>query len=125
MFGLSFWEIGIILAIALIVLGPSKLPDLAKSFGKALREFRKATEDFKSTMDDEMYRPDPPQTKLPAESIARPLPPPATTGDVAAAATAAAQASASADPAHAMGAPPAAEAEIVPPAAPGVPEKKV
>ena len=80
MFGLSFWEIGIILAIALIVLGPSKLPDLAKSFGKALREFRKATEDFKSTMDDETYRNEIPQTKLPAETVSRPLS--ATTGPV-------------------------------------------
>ena len=60
MFGLSFWEIAIILGIALIVLGPTKLPELAKSLGKGIREFRKATEDFKSTVDDEMHRPDPP-----------------------------------------------------------------
>lgn len=56
MFGLSFWEIAIILAIALIVLGPSKLPDLARSLGKGLREFRKATEDFKSQVNDEAYK---------------------------------------------------------------------
>lgn len=68
MFGLSFWEIAIIMAIALILLGPSKLPDLAKAFGKSLREFRKATEDFKSTIQDEAYR-EPPQQQLP-----RPLP---------------------------------------------------
>jgi len=81
MFGLSFWEIAIILAIALIVLGPSKLPDLAKSFGKSLREFRKATEDFKSTIDTENYREEPrredpkpmiPNRATPAESI-RPI----------------------------------------------------
>lgn len=59
MFGLGFWEIGIILAILLIVFGPSKLPDLAKGLGKGLREFRKATEEFKSTIEDEVHRPDP------------------------------------------------------------------
>ncbi|MFO0725479.1 MAG: twin-arginine translocase TatA/TatE family subunit [Myxococcota bacterium] len=64
MFGLSFWEIAIIMAIALILLGPSKLPDLAKAFGKSLREFRKATEDFKSQIQEEAYR-EPPQQQLP------------------------------------------------------------
>src|SRR5262245_45034675 len=61
MFGLGFWEIAIILAVALLVLGPSKLPELAKGLGKGLREFRKATEDFKSTIEEEAYRPDPPK----------------------------------------------------------------
>lgn len=59
MFGLGFGEIAVILVIALIVLGPNKLPELARSLGKGLREFRKATEDFKSTIQDEAYRPDP------------------------------------------------------------------
>jgi sec-independent protein translocase protein TatB len=59
MFGLSFWEIAMILAIALIVLGPSKLPDLARSLGKGLREFRKATDDLKSQISEEAYREDP------------------------------------------------------------------
>jgi TatA/E family protein of Tat protein translocase len=57
-FGLSFWEIAIILAIALIVLGPKKLPELARSLGKGIKEFRKATEDFKSTMDSELHADD-------------------------------------------------------------------
>jgi TatA/E family protein of Tat protein translocase len=61
MFGLGFWEIAIILAVALLVLGPSKLPELAKGLGKGLREFRKATEDFKSTIEDEVYKPEPPK----------------------------------------------------------------
>ena len=64
MFGLSFWEIAIILAIALIVLGPKKLPELARSLGKGLKEFRKATDDFKSTMDAEL-RSDDKAKKLP------------------------------------------------------------
>jgi TatA/E family protein of Tat protein translocase len=77
MFGLGFWEIAIILAIALIVLGPSKLPELAKGLGKGLREFRKATEDFKSTIEDEMYKPDhdPHHRMQPGEQAAQILPP--------------------------------------------------
>jgi TatA/E family protein of Tat protein translocase len=76
MFGLGFWEIAIILAVALLVLGPSKLPDLARGLGKGLREFRKATEDFKSTIDEEVYRPDPPKTHAPIaeKRPAEPLP---------------------------------------------------
>jgi TatA/E family protein of Tat protein translocase len=76
MFGLGFWEIAIILAIALIVLGPSKLPELAKGLGKGLREFRKATEEFKSTIEDEMYKPDPnDRRRIPGEQVAQILPP--------------------------------------------------
>jgi len=43
----------IILAIALIVFGPNKLPELARAFGKAMREFRKATEEVKESFRDE------------------------------------------------------------------------
>lgn len=59
MFGLSFWEIAIVLAVALVILGPTKLPELARSLGKGIREFRKATDDFKSTVEEGMSEPDP------------------------------------------------------------------
>ena len=77
--GLGFWEISIILGIALVILGPTKLPELARSFGKGLREFRKATEEFKSTIDTEVHRPDPPKPSARIESPkpAAPVPAPA------------------------------------------------
>ena len=46
MFGIGMPEMILIMAIALIVIGPKKLPDLAKSLGKAMGEFKKATSDF-------------------------------------------------------------------------------
>ena len=51
MFNMSLPEILVILAIALIVIGPKKLPDIAKSLGKALGEFKKATSTFKESLD--------------------------------------------------------------------------
>ena len=42
MFNIGFQELLIILAIALIVVGPSKLPALARSLGRGIGEFRKA-----------------------------------------------------------------------------------
>ncbi len=56
MFGIGMPEMLMILAIALIVIGPKKLPDLAKSLGRAMREFRRATSEFKETLavDDDL-----------------------------------------------------------------------
>lgn len=49
MFGIGMPELILIAVVALIVLGPNKLPDLAKSLGRAVREFRKATAEMKET----------------------------------------------------------------------------
>ena len=51
MFGIGMPEMLLILAIALIVIGPKKLPDLAKSLGRALREFKKATSELKDSLE--------------------------------------------------------------------------
>ena len=50
MFGMGMPEILLILAIALIVLGPKKLPEIAKSLGRGIAEFKKATSDFKESI---------------------------------------------------------------------------
>ena len=50
---LGWPEIMIILVIALIVFGPRKLPELGKTLGQSLAQFRKASEDFKRTWDKE------------------------------------------------------------------------
>jgi sec-independent protein translocase protein TatA len=45
-------ELIVILVIALVVIGPQKLPDLARSLGKGLAEFKRATEDFKRNVEE-------------------------------------------------------------------------
>src|SRR6185437_8406031 len=47
-------EILIILVIALIVFGPRKLPELGKTLGQSLAQFRRASEDFKRQWEDEV-----------------------------------------------------------------------
>ncbi|MBE3585580.1 MULTISPECIES: Sec-independent protein translocase subunit TatA/TatB [Desulfofundulus] len=42
MFGMGPWELILILIIALVIFGPSKLPEVGQALGKGLREFRRA-----------------------------------------------------------------------------------
>ena len=65
MFGLGMSEIFVILVIALIVIGPKKLPEIAKSLGKAMGEFKRATNDLK----DSFSINDPPPTYRPMDSL--------------------------------------------------------
>lgn len=88
MFGLSFGELVIIAVLALVLLGPDRLPDAMKTVGKGLREFKKATDDLKDQIESEIYddrkaRPSlvPP---VPAAQVPGPAgpPPPATVENV-------------------------------------------
>jgi Tat protein translocase TatB subunit len=51
---MSFPHLIVIAVIALIVLGPEKLPQVARMLGKAMAEFRRITGDFRSTIEGEM-----------------------------------------------------------------------
>jgi sec-independent protein translocase protein TatB len=93
MFGLGFGEILIILVLALVLLGPSKLPEAAKQLGKGLREFKKATDDLRQQFEGELYsdsKPQRPRLVEPPPAAAAPeapasipgTPPPATAENV-------------------------------------------
>ena len=51
MLGIGMQEIIIILIVALIIIGPKKLPDLARALGRAMGEFRRAADDLKDNLD--------------------------------------------------------------------------
>lgn len=54
MFGIGMPELLMILALALIVIGPKKLPDLARALGRGFAEFRRATEELKTSFKEEV-----------------------------------------------------------------------
>ncbi len=70
MFGIGMPEMLLILAVALIVVGPKKLPDLAKSIGRSLGEFKKAARDIKDSIDPDD---DLSEVKKAFDGIQRPL----------------------------------------------------
>ena len=88
MFGsLGVPELLLIMVVALIVFGPRKLPEIGRTLGKALAEFRKATDDLKNTIEREVrieeLKQIGPSLMTPLESVSRtepsaPAPIPAT-----------------------------------------------
>ena len=52
--GLGMGEMFVIMVIALIIFGPRKLPEMGKTLGKAMGQFRRASEDFKRTWEQEV-----------------------------------------------------------------------
>ena len=88
MFGLSFGEIVIIAVLALLLLGPDRLPDAMKTLGKGLRDVRKATEDLKDQVEREFDLDDRKVSRpalvppIPAAPVPGPAgPPPAATSE--------------------------------------------
>jgi sec-independent protein translocase protein TatA len=78
-------ELIIIFTIALIIFGPRKLPELGKSLGKSLAEFKRASNELKNTLDEEIRLEDQRSaqraTEPPRPSYAAPAEPEAVSDD--------------------------------------------
>ena len=66
MFGIGVPELILILVVGLVVFGPGKLPEVARSLGKGIREFRKATNALSQAINAPEQRPVRPQQQAPA-----------------------------------------------------------
>ncbi len=66
MFGIGFQEILLILVIALIFIGPKRLPEIAKALGRAYREFIRATSELRDIIDIEAEKPEKEEGEKPA-----------------------------------------------------------
>ncbi len=67
MFDIGLQEMLIIGVLALLVFGPSKLPELGRMVGRAMREFRRASDEFRSTVETNLHINDPdPLPEIPA-----------------------------------------------------------
>ncbi len=67
MFGIGPLEMIVILALALIVLGPQKFPEAGRAVGKAMREFRSMTSDL--SRDIKFDLDEPPPRKIPSRTV--------------------------------------------------------
>lgn len=72
MFNVGSGELILIAVVALLVLGPKRLPELARGLGKFLREFRRQTDEVRGVVEREFYKMDqemdvPPPAALPPE----------------------------------------------------------
>jgi Tat protein translocase TatB subunit len=76
MFGIGMQEVILILVIALVVIGPRKLPELASALGKGYAEFRRAFDDMKRNVETEIRTDELRRTLMDIPPAAAPPPPP-------------------------------------------------
>jgi TatA/E family protein of Tat protein translocase len=72
MFDIGLQELLLIMVIALLVFGPKRLPELGRAIGRATREFRRASDEFRSTIETNLMTEQPPAAPV----VATPEPPP-------------------------------------------------
>ena len=73
MFGsIGMPELIIIFIIALVIFGPRKLPELGRSLGRSLTEFKRASNDLRSTLEEEIRIEDTPAPEPPTPKAADP-----------------------------------------------------
>ena len=68
MFGIGTTELILILVVALLVLGPKKLPEIARSLGRGMAEFRRASNEFTRTLSASIEEPPATPPTPPAKS---------------------------------------------------------
>lgn len=68
MFGLQPLHLVVILIVALLIFGPSRLPELGKALGKTLREFQSATKEATQSLQEEVQKPAEPKKEEPPQS---------------------------------------------------------
>jgi TatA/E family protein of Tat protein translocase len=83
MFDIGLQELALIFVIALLVFGPKNLPQLGRSLGRAMREFRRASDEFRSTIETNLKinEPDPLPEPVPVTSPAEATPEPVATAE--------------------------------------------
>ncbi len=82
MFDIGLQELILIFVIALLVFGPKNLPQLGRSLGRAMREFRRASDEFRSTIETNLQinEPDPVPSAAPEPATPATAEPPSGTG---------------------------------------------
>src|SRR6185436_2921220 len=79
MFDIGLQELALIFVIALLVFGPKNLPQLGRSLGRAMREFRRASDEFRSTIETNLKIneldpiPDPTPISTPSDPVTEPV----------------------------------------------------
>ncbi len=74
--GLQPWHLIAIAIVALLIFGPSRLPEIGRSLGKTLNEFRSATKEMTQTMQEEVPKPAEPrkeEPKVPCKNCSKPM----------------------------------------------------